>query len=65
MKAPSSRKFFKAIFYLILTKASIPVITCFINTYVKKKIIESRKFNNLHEEKIFLPIGFLEISHIG
>ncbi len=66
METPSSRKFFKAIFYLILTKAPIAVINCFVNTYVKKnKIIRFREFNNLYEEKNSLPIGFLEISRIG
>lgn len=54
METPSSRKFFKAIFYLILTKAPMAVINCFVNTYVKKnKIIRFREFNNLHEEKKF------------
>ncbi len=54
MLAPSSRKFFKAIFYLILTKAPFVVISCYINTYIKKnKIIEFQNIESKYREKIF------------
>jgi predicted O-methyltransferase YrrM len=46
MQAPSSRKFFKAIFYLILTNAPILVITCYIQTYLQKNKFSKNQFLN-------------------
>lgn len=54
MKTPSSRKFFKAIFYLILTKAPAIVIACFTKTYIQKRnILKYQKLIKASQDKKF------------